>query len=228
MWKSKERSSRMISEVWERPKGFWCEIEDLTGAWVFFVLQVSFRKSSFEPSLQVFNVRNACCISPSSGPVQTLPWAVPRAGLLSVTPAFPKTCRISSRSKCADRGSARQQAVLSISTSAILCRLSCWCYDDHGQMAPQEDETPRWGYWLLAPRGTILFPQGQRRSVRQVVCTRRATITDQANADSALGLISDVQRNLILQHANSAVFQYNYLSRYITQDTQAIYCGLAP
>ena len=43
-----------------------------------------------------------------------------------------------------------------------------------------------------------------------------------------LGLISDVQRNLILQHANSGVFQHNYLSRYITQDTQAIYRGLAP
>jgi hypothetical protein len=43
-----------------------------------------------------------------------------------------------------------------------------------------------------------------------------------------LGLISDVQRNLILQHANSGVFQHNYLSRYITQDTQAIYRGIAP
>ena len=45
---------------------------------------------------------------------------------------------------------------------------------------------------------------------------------------SPLGLISDVQRNLILQHANSGVFQHNYLSQYITQDTQAIYRGLAP
>ena len=42
------------------------------------------------------------------------------------------------------------------------------------------------------------------------------------------GLISDSQRNLILQHASSAVFQHNYLSRYITQDTQAIYRGLDP
>ena len=42
------------------------------------------------------------------------------------------------------------------------------------------------------------------------------------------GLISDAQRNLILQHASSAVFQHNYLSRYITQDTQAIYRGLEP
>ena len=43
-----------------------------------------------------------------------------------------------------------------------------------------------------------------------------------------LGLISPEQRNLILQHANSGVFQRNYLSRYITRDTQAIYRGLAP
>ena len=42
------------------------------------------------------------------------------------------------------------------------------------------------------------------------------------------GLISDSQRNLILQHASSAVFQHNYLSRYITQDTHAIYRGLDP
>jgi len=45
---------------------------------------------------------------------------------------------------------------------------------------------------------------------------------------TALGLISDSQRNLILQHASSAIFQHNYLSRYITQDTQAIYRGLDP
>lgn len=42
------------------------------------------------------------------------------------------------------------------------------------------------------------------------------------------GLISDSQRNLILQHESSAVFQHNYLSRYITQDTHAIYRGLNP
>ena len=45
---------------------------------------------------------------------------------------------------------------------------------------------------------------------------------------TAVGRISDSQRNLILQHASSAVFQRNYLSRYITQDTQAIYRGLDP
>ena len=45
---------------------------------------------------------------------------------------------------------------------------------------------------------------------------------------TVLGLISDSQRNLILQHASSAVFQHNYLSRYITQDTHAIYRGLDP
>ena len=42
------------------------------------------------------------------------------------------------------------------------------------------------------------------------------------------GLISDAQRNLILLHASSAVFQHCYLLRYITQDTQAIYRGLEP
>ncbi|KAF2216846.1 hypothetical protein CERZMDRAFT_92918 [Cercospora zeae-maydis SCOH1-5] len=42
------------------------------------------------------------------------------------------------------------------------------------------------------------------------------------------GYISDSQRNLILQHANSLVFQHNYLSHYITQDTQAAYRGLEP
>ncbi|CAK4031768.1 C2H2 finger domain-containing [Lecanosticta acicola] len=40
--------------------------------------------------------------------------------------------------------------------------------------------------------------------------------------------ISDSQRNLILQHANSLVFQHNYLSHYITQDTHAAYRGLEP
>ncbi|KAK5109961.1 hypothetical protein LTR85_001800 [Meristemomyces frigidus] len=40
--------------------------------------------------------------------------------------------------------------------------------------------------------------------------------------------ISDAQRNVILQHASSRVFESNYLSRYITQDTQAAYRGLAP
>ena len=49
-----------------------------------------------------------------------------------------------------------------------------------------------------------------------------------SSANYATGLISDSQRNLILQHSSSAVFQHNYLSRYITQDTQAIYRGLDP
>ncbi|KAK0858530.1 hypothetical protein LTR87_017760 [Friedmanniomyces endolithicus] len=40
--------------------------------------------------------------------------------------------------------------------------------------------------------------------------------------------ISDSQRNLILQHSSLAVFQLNYLSQYITQDTQAAYRGLEP
>ncbi|KAK0838492.1 hypothetical protein LTS02_017737 [Friedmanniomyces endolithicus] len=40
--------------------------------------------------------------------------------------------------------------------------------------------------------------------------------------------ISDAQRNIILQHSNSGVFERNYLSRYITQDTQAAYRGLEP
>ncbi|KAI9888214.1 MAG: hypothetical protein M1814_001087 [Vezdaea aestivalis] len=40
--------------------------------------------------------------------------------------------------------------------------------------------------------------------------------------------ISDAQRNLILQHSDSKVFQKNYLSHYITVDTQAAYRGLEP
>ena len=40
--------------------------------------------------------------------------------------------------------------------------------------------------------------------------------------------ISDAQRNVILQHASSRVYEQNYLPRYITQDTQAAYRGLAP
>ncbi|KAJ9646989.1 hypothetical protein H2199_001975 [Coniosporium tulheliwenetii] len=40
--------------------------------------------------------------------------------------------------------------------------------------------------------------------------------------------ISDSQRNLILQHSSSQVFQHNYLSRHITADTQAAYRGLPP
>jgi len=40
--------------------------------------------------------------------------------------------------------------------------------------------------------------------------------------------VSDSQRNLILQHASSAVFQHSYLSRYITADTQAAFRGLEP
>lgn len=47
-------------------------------------------------------------------------------------------------------------------------------------------------------------------------------------ANFLVGHISDSQRNLILQHASSAVFQNSYLSRYITADTQAAYRGLEP
>ncbi|TKA67115.1 hypothetical protein B0A55_11012 [Friedmanniomyces simplex] len=43
-----------------------------------------------------------------------------------------------------------------------------------------------------------------------------------------VGHISASQRNLIPQHSSSAVFEHNYLSRYITQDTQAAYRGLEP
>ncbi|KAK3669460.1 hypothetical protein LTR78_010646 [Recurvomyces mirabilis] len=44
----------------------------------------------------------------------------------------------------------------------------------------------------------------------------------------AHGHISASQRNLIMQHSSSAVFEHNYLSHYITQDTQAAYRGLEP
>ncbi|KAK5690953.1 hypothetical protein LTR17_025809 [Elasticomyces elasticus] len=40
--------------------------------------------------------------------------------------------------------------------------------------------------------------------------------------------ISDAQRNLVMGHAISSVFECNYLSRYVTQDTQAVYRGLDP
>ncbi|KAK3625377.1 hypothetical protein LTR56_020462 [Elasticomyces elasticus] len=40
--------------------------------------------------------------------------------------------------------------------------------------------------------------------------------------------ISDAQRNIILGHGSSGVFERNYLSRCITQDTQAVYRGLEP
>ncbi|KAL9632741.1 MAG: hypothetical protein Q9164_005133 [Protoblastenia rupestris] len=39
--------------------------------------------------------------------------------------------------------------------------------------------------------------------------------------------ITDAQRNIILQHHNSSVFQKNYASRYMP-DTQAAYRGLKP
>ena len=41
------------------------------------------------------------------------------------------------------------------------------------------------------------------------------------------GEITDAQRNIILQHHNSSVFQNNYASRYMP-DTQAAYRGLKP
>lgn len=41
------------------------------------------------------------------------------------------------------------------------------------------------------------------------------------------GEITDAQRNIILQHHNSSVFQKNYASRYMP-DTQAAYRGLRP
>ncbi|KAK6419878.1 hypothetical protein LTR95_017003 [Oleoguttula sp. CCFEE 5521] len=53
-------------------------------------------------------------------------------------------------------------------------------------------------------------------------CFRRGN----GEALDSSSLISDSQRNLILQHASSAVFQHNYLSRYITSDTQVIHRGL--
>ncbi|KAK3166768.1 hypothetical protein OEA41_009893 [Lepraria neglecta] len=42
-----------------------------------------------------------------------------------------------------------------------------------------------------------------------------------------MGGITDAQRNIILQHHNSSVFQKNYASRYMP-DTQAVYRGLKP
>lgn len=43
-----------------------------------------------------------------------------------------------------------------------------------------------------------------------------------------VAFISDAQRNVILQHASSRVYECNYLPRYITQDTQAAYRRLEP
>ena len=45
--------------------------------------------------------------------------------------------------------------------------------------------------------------------------------------DQRIGFITESQRNLILQHHNSTVFQKNYASRYMP-DTQAAYRGLEP
>ncbi|KAK4551680.1 hypothetical protein LTR86_010967 [Recurvomyces mirabilis] len=55
-------------------------------------------------------------------------------------------------------------------------------------------------------------------------CFRRG----QGEALDSSSYISASQRNLILQHSSSAVFEHNYLSHYITQDTQAAYRGLEP
>ena len=46
-------------------------------------------------------------------------------------------------------------------------------------------------------------------------------------ADRYTGEITDAQRNIILQHHSSSVFQKNYASRYMP-DTQAAYRGLKP
>jgi len=46
-------------------------------------------------------------------------------------------------------------------------------------------------------------------------------------AHGGIGDITDAQRNIILQHHNSSVFQKNYASRYMP-DTQAAYRGLKP
>jgi len=46
-------------------------------------------------------------------------------------------------------------------------------------------------------------------------------------ADCCTGEITDAQRNIILQHHSSSVFQKNYASRYMP-DTQAAYRGLKP
>ncbi|KAL8706329.1 MAG: hypothetical protein Q9201_000612 [Fulgogasparrea decipioides] len=54
-------------------------------------------------------------------------------------------------------------------------------------------------------------------------CLRRATgnaINDDRNSNEAV-------RNLVLDHANSTIFQRNYLSRMIRYDTQAAYRGTA-
>ncbi|EMC97231.1 hypothetical protein BAUCODRAFT_130449 [Baudoinia panamericana UAMH 10762] len=40
--------------------------------------------------------------------------------------------------------------------------------------------------------------------------------------------ISDAQRNVMMQHATSRVFESNYLSHYISKDSQAAYRGLNP
>ncbi|KAF2486406.1 hypothetical protein BDY17DRAFT_321204 [Neohortaea acidophila] len=55
-------------------------------------------------------------------------------------------------------------------------------------------------------------------------CFRRGN----GEALDSSSLISDSQRNKILQHANSGVYQHDYMSNYIGQDKQAIYRGLKP
>ena len=47
------------------------------------------------------------------------------------------------------------------------------------------------------------------------------------SADRYIGFITDTQKNLILQHQNSTIFQKNYASKYMP-DTHAAYRGLKP
>lgn len=67
------------------------------------------------------------------------------------------------------------------------------------------------------PVGLYCFRRGNGEALDNSSSSLRKLRTAGAVMLTALpGLISDVQRNLILQHANSSVFQHNYLSRYIT------------
>lgn len=68
----------------------------------------------------------------------------------------------------------------------------------------------------------------EKRSIVAVSRNHTDKLLTTSNADKLIAFISDAQRNVILQHASSRVYERNYLPRYITQDTQAVYRGLEP
>ena len=75
------------------------------------------------------------------------------------------------------------------------------------------------------PTGPYTFRRGNGQALDN--SSKWTMIISRVHVHEYTGEITDAQRNIILQHHSSSVFQKNYASRYMP-DTQAVYRGLKP